>query len=58
MRKSALVIGAGGGVRIEVARVLSHRYEVIGTIRNAMQIDAVRALAPAVSPIVRLDLSD
>jgi NAD(P)-dependent dehydrogenase (short-subunit alcohol dehydrogenase family) len=57
MRKTVLVIGAGGGVGTEVARLLSGRYQVIATAQNLAKAAAVREANPAVSCVAALDLS-
>ena len=56
-RRSVLVIGAGGGVGLEVMRTLSASHVLIGTVRDTSQTAAVESAAPA-AHIVRLDLSD
>jgi NAD(P)-dependent dehydrogenase (short-subunit alcohol dehydrogenase family) len=57
IRRDVLLIGAAGGVGLEAARVLSGRYRVTGTVRQASQADVVRAFAPSIAAIQPLDLA-
>jgi NAD(P)-dependent dehydrogenase (short-subunit alcohol dehydrogenase family) len=56
-RRDVLVIGAAGGVGQEVARLLSGRYRVTGTVRETVQADAVKAFAPKIAAVHTLDLA-
>ena len=58
LRRTVLVIGAAGGVGLEVARMLSVSHDVIGTVREESQIAAIRSEVPVASKITALDLSD
>jgi NAD(P)-dependent dehydrogenase (short-subunit alcohol dehydrogenase family) len=56
-RRDVLVIGAAGGVGQEVARLLSGRYRVTGTVRETAQAVAVTAFAPKIAAVHTLDLA-
>jgi len=58
MHATLLVIGAAGGVGLEVVRLLSPVYRVLGTVRHESQAAAVREAAPAIAQVIALDLSD
>ena len=59
MSKNALVVGAAGGVGIEVAKqLLAAGYSVIGTVLNDTEEKHLRATAPTIGKILHLDLSD
>jgi len=58
MRRTILVIGAGGGVGLEIMRMLRDSHDLIGTVREESQIASVRAEIPAAARVVRLDLAD
>ncbi len=56
-RRDVLVIGAAGGVGREVARLLSGRCRVTGTVREPAQADAVTAFAPKIAAVHTLNLA-
>jgi len=58
MSSTVVVMGAAGGVGLEVVRALSPTYRVLGTVRHESQIDAVRAAVPGIADVVALDLCD
>jgi NAD(P)-dependent dehydrogenase (short-subunit alcohol dehydrogenase family) len=58
MRRTVIVIGAAGGVGLEVARMLGGSHDLIGSVREEAQISPIQAEIPSASRIVRLDLSD
>jgi NAD(P)-dependent dehydrogenase (short-subunit alcohol dehydrogenase family) len=59
MNRTALVIGAAGGVGTEVVKsLLEAGYRVIGSVLNDAEANHVNSAAPGVSQVFRLDLSD
>lgn len=59
MAQTVLVIGAAGGVGLEVTRKLVERGDkVIGTVRNEVEESALGDLRKSMDACVRLDLSD
>jgi len=59
MSRTALVIGAAGGVGTEVVKsLLGAGYRTIGSVLNEAEETQVRSVTPGVSQIFRLDLSD
>jgi NAD(P)-dependent dehydrogenase (short-subunit alcohol dehydrogenase family) len=58
LRRTVLVIGAAGGVGLEVARMLGVSHDLIGSVREEAQISPIQAEIPSASRIVRLNLSD
>src|SRR5689334_21872344 len=56
MPQTILITGAGRGLGLALAHVLTHRgHTVIGTLRNAKESDALRALG---AEIETLDVAD
>lgn len=59
MSRTALVVGAAGGMGTEVVKgLLAHGYQVTGTVLNDAEADHVRNHTPLVTDIIRLDLGN
>jgi NAD(P)-dependent dehydrogenase (short-subunit alcohol dehydrogenase family) len=59
MNRTALVIGAAGGVGTEVVKsLLGAGYRVIGSVLNDAEANHVNSATPGVSQLFKLDLSD
>lgn len=59
MNRTALVIGAAGGVGIEtVKQLLAEGYRVVGTVFNDTEGDFLKSHAPQVASYFRLDLGN
>lgn len=59
MSRTALVVGAAGGMGIEVVKqLLGQSYQVIATVLNDKEADLVRTQAPNVAKLIKLDLSN
>lgn len=59
MSRTALVIGAAGGMGTEVVKqLLAEGYQVTATVMNDAEETHVKAHTPTVSSTIRLDLSD
>jgi NAD(P)-dependent dehydrogenase (short-subunit alcohol dehydrogenase family) len=59
MSRTALVIGAAGGVGTEVVKsLLGAGYRTIGSVLNDVEENHVKSRTPGVSKIVRLDFSN
>jgi len=59
MSRTALVIGAAGGVGTEVVKsLLGAKYSVIGSVLNDAEESHVKAATPGVGKVIRLDLSN
>jgi NAD(P)-dependent dehydrogenase (short-subunit alcohol dehydrogenase family) len=57
--KNVLVVGAAGGIGMEVARQLAARGDrVVGTVLDSAQADQLRADVPGVAVVEILELSD
>jgi short-subunit dehydrogenase len=57
-KRLVIIIGAAGGVGMEVAAQLQGVYDLVCTVRNPAQREMLRASVPAVSRVVQLDLKD
>ncbi len=59
MGRTALVIGAAGGMGAEIAKALvANGYRVLATVLNDKEAEHLQAAAPGVAEVHRLDLSD
>ena len=59
MSRTALVIGAAGGVGTEVVKsLLGAKFSVIGSVLNDVEDGLVKSVTPGVGKIIRLDLSN
>lgn len=59
MARTVLVVGAAGGVGLEVARsLIEHGDRVIGTVRNNAEAALLAELGDGLAEILRLDLGD
>lgn len=59
MSRTALVIGAAGGMGAEIAKALvANGYRVLATVLNDKEAEHLQAAAPGVAEVHRLDLSD
>lgn len=59
MSRTALVVGAAGGVGTEVVKqLLAEGYRVIGSVLDDNEEQHVRTHTPDVEKIIRLDMSD
>ena len=57
--KNVLVVGAAGGVGLEVTKQLvAQSYRVIATVLNDAEASALQAAAPKIAKIVQLDLGN
>ena len=57
--RTALVIGAAGGMGAEIAKALvANGYRVLATVLNDKEAEHLQAAAPGVAEVHRLDLSD
>lgn len=59
MNRTALVVGAAGGMGIEIVKqLLQQGYQITASVLNDTEASNLRANAPGVSKTVQLDLSD
>ncbi|MET0985916.1 MAG: SDR family NAD(P)-dependent oxidoreductase [Steroidobacteraceae bacterium] len=59
MKRTVLIVGAAGGVGMALAKVLSARgYNVVGTVLDDTEAEAVRAAVPDIGWLTTVDLSN